>query len=71
MNVNTIFAYEHILTHAHYVGGLFERYGQFCKQYFCTMSLLQLGPVMFGGVDGIIAYMRANGLLARSLDCQR
>ena len=35
------------------------------------MSLMQLGPVMFGGVDGIIDFLRHNGLLACNLDCQR
>ena len=36
-----------------------------------SLSLMQLGPVMFGGVDGIIDYFRQNGLLADSLNCQR
>ena len=34
-------------------------------------SLLALGPVMFGGVDGIINFLRARGLLARIQNCAR
>ena len=30
------------------------------------MSLLAVGPVMFGGTDGIISYLRARKLLARN-----
>ena len=33
-----------------------------------AVSLMQLGPVMFGGVDGIIDSLRHNGLLACNLD---
>ena len=33
------------------------------------MSLLELGPVIFGPTDDLIAWYRAKGLLARSQDC--
>ena len=36
-----------------------------------TMSLLQLGPVLFGGTDGIITYLQNHALLARSQNCIR
>ena len=36
-----------------------------------AMSLLALSPVMFGGVDGIISFLRARGLLARTQNCAR
>ena len=36
-----------------------------------TMSLLELGPTIFGGNDKIFAYFRAKGLLARSKLCAR
>ena len=35
------------------------------------MSLLQLGPVLFGGTGGIISYLRGHGLLAVTKDCTR
>ena len=35
------------------------------------LSLIHFGDVVFGGVDGIIDYMRRHGLLARAADCQR
>ena len=35
------------------------------------MSMLQLGTVIFGGTDGIIAYLRAHGLLASHKNCAR
>ena len=35
------------------------------------MSLLQLGPVLFGGTPGIIQYFRRHGLLATRMDCSR
>ena len=33
-----------------------------------AVSLMQLGPVMFGEVDGIMDFLRHNGLLACSVD---
>ena len=35
------------------------------------MSLLQLGPTIFGGTTGIITYMQSNGLLATTKMCTR
>ena len=35
------------------------------------MSLLELGPTIFGPTAGIIAYFRAKGLLATSEQCSR
>ena len=35
------------------------------------MSLLEIGPVIFGGNTGIITYLRIRGLLARSCTCTR
>lgn len=35
------------------------------------MSLLGLGPVIFGGTDAIIAFMRTHRLLASRQDCAR
>ena len=40
-------------------------------KYNIDMSLLQLGPVMFGPTAGIISYFRARGLLATSCSCNR
>ena len=37
----------------------------------CTMSLMQLGPVMFGRTAGIIQYLRRHGLLASRMDCSK
>ena len=36
-----------------------------------TMSLLELEPVIFGGTEGIITFMRSHGLLAHSKNCIR
>ena len=36
-----------------------------------TISLLQLGPVIFGGTDGIISFLQGKGLLAQQLTCHR
>ena len=36
-----------------------------------AMSLLEVGPVMFGGTDRIITYLRARNLLAANQDCTR
>ena len=36
-----------------------------------TMSLLELGPVIFGGTEAIISYFRAHRLLATSCICTR
>ena len=36
-----------------------------------TMSLLELEPVIFGGTEGIITFMRSHGLLAHSINCIR
>lgn len=33
------------------------------------MSLLQLGPVLFGGTPGIIAYLQAKNVLSSSKQC--
>ena len=30
-----------------------------------TISLLELGPVIFGGIDGIISFLQGKGLLAQ------
>ena len=35
------------------------------------MSLINLGPLMFGGTTGIIQYFRSVGLLAQSKTCGR
>ena len=35
------------------------------------MALLYLGPVMFGGTDTIIAYLRSHGMLSASKTCTR
>ena len=35
------------------------------------MSLLKVGKVAFGEVEGLIAYMRSKGLLASSMTCRR
>ena len=35
------------------------------------MSFLGLGPVIFGGNDKIIDFLRTNNLLARSQNCTR
>ena len=35
------------------------------------LSLLQLGPVLFGGTGGIISYLHGHGLLAVTKDCTR
>lgn len=34
-----------------------------------TISLLQLGPVIFSGTDGIISFLQGKGLLAQQLTC--
>jgi len=39
--------------------------------FYSTMSLLELGPIIFGGVEGIITYLRGNRLLAQSKTCTR
>ena len=39
---------------------------QFGGKRRVAMSLLAVGPVMFGGTDGIISYLRAGKLLARN-----
>ena len=35
------------------------------------MSLLELGPVIFGGTDAIISFLRTNGLLSTRQNCIR
>ena len=35
------------------------------------MSLLDIGPVIFGDTDGIITYSRTHGLLSQGLNCIR
>jgi hypothetical protein len=35
------------------------------------MSLLQLGPIIFGGAPGIITYLRNRNLLAQNKNCAR
>ena len=37
--------------------------------YSIIMSLIEIGPVMHGGVDGIIQYLRQKHLLASTCDC--
>ena len=37
----------------------------------CMMSLLEVGPAIFGGTDGLIAYLRRLKLLATSCNCIR
>ena len=37
------------------------------KQEPANMSSLELGPVIFGGTEGIITFMRNHGLLAQSI----
>ena len=34
------------------------------------MSLLDLGPVIFGPKQGLIAYLQSEHLLAQSMQCQ-
>ena len=41
------------------------------KHSSLTMSLLDLGPVIFGGNEKIIAFLRQNRLLARIQTCTR
>ena len=36
-----------------------------------SLSLLEVGPLLFGGVDGIIAFMRTRGLLGNRALCVR
>ena len=36
-----------------------------------TISLLELGPVIFGGIDGIISFLQGKGLLAQQKTCHR
>jgi len=36
-----------------------------------TISLLQLGPVIFGDTDGILSFLQGKGLLAQQLTCHR
>ena len=33
------------------------------------MSLLELGPILFGDIEKLISYMRGKGLLASTLTC--
>jgi hypothetical protein len=40
-------------------------------EYLQTMSLLQLGQIIFGGTPRIIAYLRQHNLLATTMDCTR
>ena len=35
------------------------------------MSFLQLAPIIFGGMPGIIQYLRMHGLLASATDCEK
>ncbi len=35
------------------------------------MSLLELGPVIFGGTPGIVSYLQARNLLANHSNCSR
>ena len=35
------------------------------------MSLLELGPILFGDIEKLISYMRGKGLLASTLTCSR
>ena len=35
------------------------------------MSLLDVGEVAFGGIDGIITFLHSQRVLARSCDCSR
>ena len=39
--------------------------------FFKIMSFLEVGPVIFGGNDKIIRYLRSKHLLARSKTCTR
>ena len=34
-----------------------------------TINLLELGPVIFGGIDGIISFLQGKGLLAQQKIC--
>ena len=36
-----------------------------------TISLLELSPVIFGGIDGIISFLQGKGLLAQQKTCHR
>ena len=40
-------------------------------KYDRIMSLLELGPVIFGGVEGIKTYLRYHQLLATQKNCSR
>ena len=42
-----------------------------CKALLTNMSLLEIGPVMFGGTEKIIEYLRQHGVLAGSNNCAR
>ena len=45
--------------------------GVFIMATCTTISLLQLGPVIFGGTDGILSFLQGKGLLAQRLTCHR
>ena len=51
------------------VGGNFNAISGYCE--IVTMSLLELGAIIFGGNDKIIAYFRSKGLLTSSKTCAR
>ena len=36
-----------------------------------SLSFIHFGEVIFGGVEGIIDFLRRHGLLARTADCGR
>ena len=39
------------------------------KQEPANMSLLELGLVIFGGIEAIVTFMRNHGLLVQSKNC--
>ena len=41
------------------------------KQTTREMSLMQVGPIIFGSTDAIITFLRRHGLLAATKTCTR
>ena len=75
-----IFAREHyatiLATPPHFncgilAGKLILRSSLVSSPVLVKMSLLDIGPIAFGGNEAIISYLRSHGVLARSCDCVR
>ena len=50
---------------------LLQVYREIEEVEYKIMSFLVIGPVLFGGVAGIIQYLRQRHLLASTCDCSR